>query len=333
MGICFQKPKGMHIMSLTNEVNEEVKQDIPNIRRPNARLSVVLAHQPQIDETPFFQIEVPEFSSTVEDKLQEQYLTESKLLIKGAPYDGNQQGFADKKLKIEGDLSEFQRLNKLGVGFSCKKGLKPDFNNQDDLTIILDTEFKFFGVFDGHGTNGHHISHYVHSLLPDLILSNKDFVSNPQKAITEGFIGVNQNLLKHTSNPEVDFDCKLSGTTATTILIKSNRIYVGHVGDSRAVLALKVNNLFEARRITTDHKPNLPLEMERILASNGVVRRLPDDVPYRIFLKGREYPGLSTSRAIGDSIAQAAGVISIPEVVEMEISDDFKFIIMCSDGV
>ena len=38
------------------------------------------------------------------------------------------------------------------------------------------------------------------------------------------------------------------------------------------------------------------------------------DIPHRVFIKGRAYPGLSMSRALGDTIAGAVGVISEPEV-------------------
>lgn len=45
------------------------------------------------------------------------------------------------------------------------------------------------------------------------------------------------------------------------------------------------------------------------------------------------YPGLAMSRSIGDLVGGSAGVTSHPEVTKVKIEDDFKFFMLCSDGV
>jgi serine/threonine protein phosphatase PrpC len=60
-------------------------------------------------------------------------------------------------------------LQRLGIGYLCKKGLKDDTPNQDDFSILIDGDTKIFGVFDGHGTNGHKVSHFVHTFLPKYV--------------------------------------------------------------------------------------------------------------------------------------------------------------------
>mmetsp|Transcript_19825 Transcript_19825/g.19833 ORF Transcript_19825/g.19833 Transcript_19825/m.19833 type:complete len:367 (-) Transcript_19825:76-1176(-) len=332
MGVCFNKPKGM-TFALTSEVKENLHDGAKTTRKPNVRLSVVASSNPQISDEDLPEPARTDVLENIKTPAENHcHKVESRIKIEGAPPNGHQQGFEDKKHTVEG-INVISELNSLGIGFACKKGLKPDQFNQDDFSIIIDPDFKFFGVFDGHGTNGHHISKYVHSILPDLITSHESFPTNLQEAINDGFVKAHQALYSQCSKPETDYDCRFSGTTATTAIIKNNQLMIGHVGDSRAILGIKKGSSCEARRITTDHKANLPSEMDRIIASNGEVKKLPDDYPHRIFVKGKEYPGLSTSRTIGDAVAQTIGVIPIPEIHELEIVEDFELLIMCSDGV
>lgn len=44
-------------------------------------------------------------------------------------------------------------------------------------------------------------------------------------------------------------------------------------------------------------------------------------------------PGLAMSRSFGDHAAVEVGVISEPEILEMNLTEDDKFIVLASDGV
>ena len=77
-------------------------------------------------------------------------------------------------------------------------------------------------------------------------------------------------------------------------------MYLASVGDSGAVLGLKDLNSYQSVKITQDHKPDLPLEKDRIMKCGGEIKKLPDDIPYRVFKVGEDGPGLSISRSIGD---------------------------------
>ena len=46
-----------------------------------------------------------------------------------------------------------------------------------------------------------------------------------------------------------------SGTTATVIILRGNKLYVAHVGDSAAVISCKNEKGFEGKELTRDHKP------------------------------------------------------------------------------
>ena len=46
------------------------------------------------------------------------------------------------------------------IEFQCNKGNETEMN-QDNLFILIDNDVKIFGVFDGHGINGHRVSSFA----------------------------------------------------------------------------------------------------------------------------------------------------------------------------
>ncbi|CEM04488.1 unnamed protein product [Vitrella brassicaformis CCMP3155] len=259
--------------------------------------------------------------------------TGRRLSVSGAPSNGVQRGFDNKMQELRGDGMSF---GDVGVGYACRKGLKPESPNQDDFFIYRMGDWALYGVFDGHGPYGHDVSHFVQQHIPKLVCGHSNFQTDPKAALRYAFLQVHK-LLEQTAATG-RFDCTLSGSTATVALhrMSEHKLWVAHVGDSRCVLG-KVDQ--KARRVwavdlTNDHKPNLEAEKKRIVASGGQVRRLEGDIPYRVFVKGKLYPGLAMSRALGDTVGSSAGVIAEPEITlyNLDPSKD-QFIIMCSDGV
>ena len=256
-----------------------------------------------------------------------------QLILAGAPAPQPQTGFEDKPLNIVTDNFSVESLTRAGIGYACKKGLKPESPNQDDFCIMLDGDTILLGVFDGHGPCGHLMSDFVHTDLPKLVIGSETIESDPIESLKASFPQTHERLKSfcHDSNGEAD--CSTSGTTASIVLIKNLKVYVAHVGDSRIVMAKKTENRYEAVQLTEDHKPTLPDEKLRIENAGGEVKKLPYDIPYRVFVKGTEDPGLSMSRSIGDTMSQSIGVTCEPDVKEVPISDSEEFILICSDGV
>ena len=90
-------------------------------------------------------------------------------------------------------------------------------------------------------------------------------------------------------------------------------------GDSRCVLGRRPNigQPFVSEDLSTDHKPDCPLEKERILSRGGRVETYYDFFgkqigPYRVWLKDEQVPGLAMSRSFGDLVASSVGVICEP---------------------
>jgi serine/threonine protein phosphatase PrpC len=55
--------------------------------------------------------------------------------------------------------------------------------------------------------------------------------------------------------------------------------------------------------------------------------------PARVWHLNENIPGLAMSRSFGDHCAAEVGVIADPEILEMNLTENDKFIVLASDGV
>ena len=124
------------------------------------------------------------------------------------------------------------------------------------------------------------------------------------------------------------------------VAIKGRKLWCANVGDSRAVLGRQLadERQWMAVALSRDHKPDLPEEAKRILASGGRVLSYSDEDglpagPARVWLRDEDIPGLAMSRSMGDCVAASVGVLPQPEILKIELSKDDKFILLASDGV
>ncbi|KAH0480086.1 MAG: uncharacterized protein KVP18_003711 [Porospora cf. gigantea A] len=227
-------------------------------------------------------------------------------------------------------------LQEIGVGTVCKKGMKPESPNQDDFYIIEYDQWRMFGVFDGHGPSGHDVSNFVQRHLPKIFVSNPAYGVDDKKCLADAFLRTHELLAKKVKYHEVEFDANLSGTTATVVhhQLETNVLTCAHVGDSRCVMGVRgpKGNIF-SRDLSIDHKPERPEETARIVAAGGEVKHLSGDIPHRVFLKQRMFPGLAMSRALGDLMAHTIGVTSVADIYCAKLSENDLFIIIASDGL
>ena len=186
-------------------------------------------------------------------------------------------------------------------------------NNEDEYT---------FGVFDGHGAEGHLVSQAIKQFFTNY--SYFDFNSKT-------FIFPVFSSLSRTINNSQYFDSISSGSTVVLIHINPEKIISINCGDSRAILITKNKNIIPLSR---DHKPEIPEEKQRIESSGGRVDKIFGMGPFRVWFKDEDYPGLAMSRSIGDKLAHRCGVSDIPEIKEFNLIDvDPLAIIVASDGV
>jgi len=215
----------------------------------------------------------------------------------------------------------------------------PNKVNQDRFSDVVnynsDENKVFFGVYDGHGAKGHEVSQFVATELPQFVLNQKDLAENPVEALTKAFLDCNASLATTGK-----IDCTFSGTTVIVVYCNGKKLYSCNAGDSRAVLGKQSasSGEWQAVALSRDHKPDLPDEKKRILASNGRVEACKGADgntigPQRVWLQDQDVPGLAMTRSMGDLIAASVGVSSRPEIWERDIEADDKFVVLASDGV
>jgi len=75
-----------------------------------------------------------------------------------------------------------------------------------------------------------------------------------------------------------------------------------------------------------------------VIRSGGRIDSFRDSVgnavgPLRVWLKNEDVPGLAMTRAFGDDVASRVGVTCEPEILELDLEKDDKFLVLASDGV
>ncbi|KAK7387833.1 hypothetical protein VNO78_22628 [Psophocarpus tetragonolobus] len=238
--------------------------------------------------------------------------------------------------------------------FLTQRGYYPDSpakENQDSFCITTQIQGNpnahFFAVYDGHGQFGTQCSNFVKDRLVDKLSNDPTLLDHPVQAYNSAFLATNQEL--HTAT---EIDDSMSGTTAITVLVIGDTLYVANVGDSRAVLAVKDGNRIVAEDLSSDQTPFRRDEYERVklcgarVLSVDQVEGLKDpDIqnwgdeesrggdPPRLWVPNGMYPGTAFTRSIGDSLAETIGVIACPEVKTVQLTPNHLFFVVASDGI
>ena len=324
-------------------------------------------HQRNLSELPKHKNILDEIMSNAENNKEESQNMKHKLNRKNTYDMGNKHGNKndDNKKEINSNLlnndcspmiyvKKCEALSLAGQNELGKKKI-----NQDSYIIIKNLNrvlnFNIFGVLDGHGENGHYASQFVktyviqslknHPSIKDLKDPKqiyKILIANNYEIISNIFIDADIQIQKEK------FDTESSGTTLVLVIQIEEHIICANAGDSRAIAIYDENfedNKFSNSKIfplSYDCKPELPNEKKRIYKCGGVVEKsyYPDIdsedemlIPYRVWAKDEDYPGLAMSRSIGDTEAKKIGVIPNPQIIEYIIRYDTKYILVCSDGV
>ncbi|KAL0691656.1 hypothetical protein Bca4012_091335 [Brassica carinata] len=126
----------------------------------------------------------------------------------------------------------------------------------------------------------------------------------------------------------------MSGTTAITVLVVGDKIYVANVGESRAVLAVKDRNRVLAEDLSYDQMPFREDECERIrIYKTWANEESEGGDPPRLWVLNGMYPGTAFTRSVGDCTAEGIGVTAEPEVSMVHLSPNHLFFVVASDGI
>jgi len=254
------------------------------------------------------------------------------------------QSFTDKAeevlVPLGSDEAELRKWSEeLGVGWSCRKGLKPESPNQDSFSIlVVEKDFALYCVYDGHGPLGHDISDVARESIVSYFLVHPKRDEDPKAALEECFLKC-QKFLETSKG----IDPTMSGTTCTMVYhqVRNEKLWVAHVGDSRAILGKQGVGMRDVEDLTIDHKPDLEEERRRIENSNPPGRVVFDGYyNHRVFALNGMYPGLNMSRALGDVIGhREAGLSALPDVKEIDLAAargehcGSLPLLLCTDGV
>jgi serine/threonine protein phosphatase PrpC len=240
-------------------------------------------------------------------------------IIKGFAYNssiGNIRSYNEDEIAI----------SKLFFNSNNSKRYKFDNDNQNFC--------HFFAIYDGHGGKG----------------CSTFLKENLHKYITEfSFVGMKIGIdlaeEKFLTKKAVDEKGKIidpSGSCGIMLMIQGKKCIIANVGDSRLVIFK--NKLISFT--TTDHKPDSIIEKARIELSGGKLYKIQTLIPIyhngeRVNAPWRVNPGqLSVSRTFGDIQAKEekfggnkTAIIALPDITEIELDNDYNFIVMASDGI
>ena len=221
---------------------------------------------------------------------------------------------------------------------------KKEFKNKN---LKLDNTYTFLGICDGHGDQGKTISNYLANRIPTRMnhylksISNKiskdNFSEEIEPNIKSIFHSINSKLFSMQS-----IDISYSGSCFCSLLISPTSIISINLGNSRAIVGAQKNNSdkneFISYCLTDEHTPLIKNEKERIIKNGGNVLYEKDEYdreygPLKVWKKNSLLPGLLPTRTFGDKEASLIGIISEPEIKYFEMKENFKFIVIGSNGL
>ena len=188
--------------------------------------------------------------------------------------------------------------------------------NQDNYIIEKNInnilEFNIFAVLDGHSDNGHIVSQLASKyLIKKFTNLTKDFCdseliynflkkSDYQKIINI-FLETDTEIITKTK-----FDISLSGSTCVFVIQLGEHIICANIGYSRAILVYDKNGQITFLNYHTIQNRTSPKKKkkDRITRWNCTYKK-----------------------------AKFCGVIPIPDIVEYNLKWNYKYMVICSDGV
>jgi len=208
-------------------------------------------------------------------------------------------------------------------GFGFSEELNPRFRRTMEDGHVFHDGFgeepaqMFCGVYDGHG--GREAVELAVNRLHVIFLETLR-AKGPGADMRPIFEETFEKTDLEMANACIDFN----GTTAVVAFIRveprGRVLYTANCGDARAVLVRVPEGSAQGLRVSFDHKPNLPEEVERIRNASG-------------FVAGNRVNGiLSVSRALGDH-AMKNFVISKPFFLETVLLPTDTHLVVACDGV
>eukprot|EP00923_Selenidium_pygospionis_P017224 GHVN01030269.1.p1 GENE.GHVN01030269.1~~GHVN01030269.1.p1 ORF type:complete len:264 (+),score=18.59 GHVN01030269.1:58-792(+) len=133
-----------------------------------------------------------------------------------------------------------------------------------------------------------------------------------------------------------------AAATSATCLLAGPYLCVGHLGDSRIAQGWQEGDVLRATFLTCDHKPDQPVERDRIISKGGSVEYLVNH-NRKPFIRGGDFTirksrgeqpmQLQYSRAFGGKDLKMFGLSRDPDVAVFPLNNSSKCLIIASDGL
>ena len=184
---------------------------------------------------------------------------------------------------------------------------------------FTDDPYKsLFGLFDGHG--GFEIAKYASEHFSDIFKESlKHNNTKVERALKKSFLQLDEELRKFKKTDNI-------GSTATILFINKEAdamlgakkvLYCANIGDTSCALFTNTS----CKRLTEEHRCTNDSEIVRIKKAGGHI------------IQGRLDGKLAISRGFGDFSMKDKGLICEPSITKVELSDNDKLIVLCTDGV
>jgi len=194
--------------------------------------------------------------------------------------------------------------------FRSKKGTRTGKGNlnQDVCLQFSNTNISCFAVLDGHGRDGFQVAHFVADLLKEKLVERTKYTAFVLSDLAPLFKEIDLELCERGLK---------GGTTIACILFQhQTKTIVANAGDSHIVL---IRN-GKAHRLTATHNTTNDQERVRIESNGGEIRN------------NRVSGSHQVTRGFGDHHLKSY-IISEPCVIEVDIGDLDRYLILGSDGV
>ena len=228
--------------------------------------------------------------------------------------------------------------------------------NQDSYLVnenIFGQNFNIYGVFDGHGSNGHLISKHISDFVKDYFSNKLNYYLNENEKqnlfienIVNSFTQNYTNIIRKCSTEldknictKISYDISQSGSTSTILFFINDLLVCSNVGDSQCYLFnCSEEELWSFEPLSKQHLPSDQQEKKRIIDNGGEIHPYYEEDgifegPDRVYAKHKVYPGLCMTRTIGDLLSKKIGIISEPDIITKKINNNSKFLVVGSDGL
>jgi len=220
-----------------------------------------------------------------------------------------------------------QMLSLVGGGVSLRGAVHEDLGdpNQDSFFVGENHEgVSVYGVVDGHGPRGEEVAQMVKEQITHLV-ENEIKEGNKMSVVIERVV---QNLEQEIcKNPLMEDS---GATLSLAVLTEQNLLTLACVGDCSAVIGTLNAGEIEAIELLSRHRPDNPLEKERIEKAGGKI-----DGEYVVHPL-HEDKVIATTRTLGDKDMKKPslfGIVSTPEIHQWNITKNDKFALLSSDGL